>query len=70
MNEVQQDLISLRSGIWGHDIDLQGLVQEGWISKEAADLYLKEDIGSDTQVVLNDNRISDADLGKGISAVV
>lgn len=55
---AEQDLISLKSGIWGHNIDLKGLVQEGWISQAGADLYL-EDIGSKSRVVLNDNNLSD-----------
>ena len=55
---AEQDLVSLKSGIWGHNIDLKGLVQEGWISQAGADLYL-EDIGSKSRIALNDNKVSD-----------
>ena len=58
MTQAQQDLISLKSGIWGPDVNLQGLVQEGWVSQEGADLYLEE-LGSSGRVVLNENGVSD-----------
>ena len=42
MNEIDRELLMLRSGILGPEVDLQSMVNDGNLSKETAKLFLKE----------------------------
>lgn len=66
MNEIQQEVRMLQSGIFGNKIDLQSLVKDDIVSVEGANAYL-ESIGSSGKVIVNDNEVVNE---SGIRAVV
>ena len=54
--ETQRELLMLRSGMLGPQIDLDWLVSEDLISAESAGIYLSELGASNTMIRANDNR--------------
>ena len=66
MNEIQQEIVMIKSGVLGRNLNLQEMVTDGFIRQAGADAYLEE-IGSSGKVVINDN---EADNGSGIRAMV
>jgi hypothetical protein len=49
MTEIEKELTMLRSGNLGPDVNLAELVQMDLLSKEAANLYIKE-LGSNSKI--------------------
>lgn len=54
MNTVNQEALMLESGKYGDNLDLPSLIEDGIISLEGANLYLKK-IGSSAKISINDN---------------